>query len=214
MGWLDLYNKEIGKYDNLKSYVDSKVGYKKPFIDLINKYNTSGKMLEAGSGTGTLSTYLAANEDFDVTGIDIDEDMIKLAKKIGEEYNPDKKAKFVKGSIFDLDYEDNEFSICFSNGVLEHFTNEQIIDTLERQLSISETVIFGIPTRYFTKEEAMYGDERYLPLAKWRKIIKASGGEIVEEASMNYIGLKSRIRNIKKWFKPRPFRIFVVRKDT
>ena len=213
MGWFDLYNKEISKYDNLKSYVDSKIGYKRPFIELIKKYNTTGKLLEAGSGTGTLSTYLAT-EGFDVTGMDIDDGMLEIAKKIGEEYNKEKKAKFIKSSIFDLDYKENEFSICFSNGVLEHFSNEKIIDTLEKQLKISETVIFGIPTRYFTKEEAMYGDERYLPLAKWRKIIKASGGEIVEEAPMNYLGAKSRIRSIKKWFKPRPFRIFVVRKDT
>ena len=213
MGWFDLYNKEISKYDNLKSYVDSKIGYKRPFIELIKKYNTTGKLLEAGSGTGTLSTYLAT-EGFDVTGMDIDDGMLEIAKKIGEEYNKEKNANFIKGSIFDLDYKENEFSICFSNGVLEHFSNEKIIDTLEKQLKISETVIFGIPTRYFTKEEAMYGDERYLPLAKWRKIIKASGGEIVEEAPMNYLGAKSRIRSIKKWFKPRPFRIFVVRKDT
>ena len=213
MGWFDLYNNEISKYDTLKSYVDSKIGYKKPFIELIKKYNTNSKLLEAGTGTGTLSTYLAS-EGFDVTGIDIDDEMLKLASKIGDEYNKEKKAKFIKGSIFDLNYKENEFGICFSNGVLEHFSNEKIIDTLEKQLKISETVIFGIPTRYFTKEEAMYGDERYLPLAKWRKIIKASGGEIVEEASMNYLGAKSRIRSIKKWFKPRPFRIFVVRKDT
>ena len=213
MGWFDLYNKEISKYDNLKSYVDSKIGYKRPFIELIKKYNTTGKLLEAGSGTGTLSTYLAT-EGFDVTGMDIDDGMLEIAKKIGEEYNKEKNANFIKGSIFDLDYKENEFSICFSNGVLKHFSNEKIIDTLEKQLKISETVIFGIPTRYFTKEEAMYGDERYLPLAKWRKIIKASGGEIVEEAPMNYLGAKSRIRSIKKWFKPRPFRIFVVRKDT
>ena len=213
MGWFDLYNNEISKYDNLKSYVDSKIGYKRPFIELIKKYNTTGKILEAGSGTGTLSTYLAT-EGFDVTGMDIDDGMLEIAKKIGEEYNKEKKAKFIKGSIFDLDYKENEFSICFSNGVLEHFSNEKIIETLEKQLKISETVIFGIPTRYFTKEEAMYGDERYLPLAKWRKLIKASGGEIVEEAPMNYLGAKSRIRSIKKWFKPRPFRIFVVRKDT
>ena len=213
MGWFDLYNNEISKYDSLKSYVDSKIGYKKPFIELIKKYNTNDKLLEAGTGTGTLSTYLAS-EGFDVTGIDIDDGMLELANKIGEEYNKEKKAKFIKGSIFDLNYKENEFSICFSNGVLEHFSNEKIIDTLEKQLKISETVIFGIPTRYFTKGEAMYGDERYLPLAKWRKIIKASGGEIVEEAPMNYLGTKSRIRSIKKWFKPRPFRIFVVRKDT
>jgi 2-polyprenyl-3-methyl-5-hydroxy-6-metoxy-1,4-benzoquinol methylase len=213
MGWFDLYNNEISKYDNLKSYVDSKIGYKRPFIELIKKYNTTGKLLEAGSGTGTLSTYLAT-EGFDVTGMDIDDGMLEIAKKIGEEYNKEKKAKFIKVSIFDLDYKENEFSICFSNGVLEHFSNEKIIETLEKQLKISETVIFGIPTRYFTKEEAMYGDERYLPSAKWIKLIKASGGEIVEEAPMNYLGAKSRIRSIKKWFKPRPFRIFVVRKDT
>ena len=87
-----------------------------------------------------------------------------------------------------------------------------IIDTLKQQLDVSNTVIFGIPTKYFNQEEAMYGDERYMDFKIWRNYIKQAGGIILEEKSMHYMSFWKSLFNIKKWFRPYPFRIFVVKK--
>ncbi len=212
MSWYELYLEDLKKKENVINYINDKISYKKNFINLIKKYSTNHKIIETGSGTGVISTYLASI-GFDTTAIDIDPQMLELANHIAKMYNHDNKAKFVKDSIFELNYKDEEFDVSFSNGVLEHFNDEEIIDTLKKQMRIAKYVVFGIPTKYFRKEEAMYGDERYLPLSKWRKLIKASGGKILEESSMGYSGAKSRILSVKKWFKPKPFRIFVVRKD-
>ena len=210
MSWYEVYLKDIEKKGTLENYVDDKIKNKKVLIDLIKKYSRNNKLIESGSGTGVLSTYMASL-GYDVTGIDIDEDILKLSKKIAKNYNSKNKPNFQKKSIFELDYKKNYFDVSFSNGVLEHFTNEQIIDTLKQQMKIAKIVIFGIPTKYFNQEEAMYGDERYMSYKFWRNLINDAGGIVLEEKSMHYMNKRKRLLNFKKYFRPYPYRIFVIK---
>lgn len=210
MGWYEVYLKDISKKGSLENYVDDKIKNKKVLINLIKKYAKENKLIESGSGTGVLSTYMASL-GYDVIGIDIDEDILKLSKRIAKSYNSKNKPTFENKSIFELDYQGNYFDVSFSNGVLEHFNDEQIVDTLKQQMKIAKIVIFGIPTKYFNKEEAMYGDERYKNNKFWRNLISISGGIILEEKSMHYMSRTKRLLNYKKYFKPYPYRIFVIK---
>ena len=54
------------------------------------------------------------------------------------------------------------------------------------------------------------GDERYMKITYWRKLIQKSNGNILEEKSMHYMDFKHRLLNFKKYFKPYPYRIFVI----
>ena len=212
MNWYNTYLVDIKKQGSVENYIKNKIKFKKPLIGLIKKYALNKRIIETGSGTGIISTYFA-NEGFDVTALDIDDDMLKLANQISSQYNENRKPIFKKESILNLNYKSDEFDVAFSNGVLEHFNDDEIVNTLSQQMNISKIVIFGVPTKHFNQEEAMYGDERYLDYKYWRDLIKKSGGIILEEKSMHYTGIKNRILNFKKWFRPLPFRIFVVRKD-
>lgn len=212
MNWYQLYLEDIRKKKNIDAYIDDKIKFKKPLIKLISKYAKNKKIIEAGAGTGVVSTYLASI-NFDVTAIDIDNQMLKLAKRISRQYNKGNMPRFENKNIFILDYNNKEFDVSFSNGVLEHFNDEEIISTLSKQMNIAETVIFGIPTKYFNQEEAMYGNERYMDFNKWRSLIKEAHGKIIEEKSMHYMGIIGRIKKYKKWFRPYPYRIFVVKKE-
>lgn len=213
MSWYEVYLKDIEKKGNLELYVKDKIKNKKVLIDLIQKYSINKKIIESGSGTGVLSTYMASL-NFDVIGIDIDQNILKLSKKISKNYHSKNKPVFIKKSIFELNYSNNEFDVSFSNGVLEHFSDDEIIKTLNQQMKIAKYVIFGIPTKYFKQSEAMYGDERYMNFSFWRNLIKLSNGIILEEKSMHYMDLKHRLLNFKKFFKPFPYRIFVVTRAT
>lgn len=157
-----------------------------------------------------LSTYLSPI-GYDVTGIDIDSKIIDLSNKIANNYNSMKKPTFINKSIFELDYNENFYDISYSNGVLGHFTDEQIIDALKQQLKMAKIVIFGIPTKYFNQEEAMYGDERYMDYDFWRNLILEAGGIVLEEKSMHYMSKAKRLLNFKKYFRPYPYRIFVIK---
>ena len=210
MSWYEVYLKDIEKKGNLENYVNDKILNKKILINLIKKYAEGNKLLEAGSGTGVLSTYLSSI-GYDVNGIDIDSQIIDLSNKIANNYSSVKKPTFINKSIFELDYKENFYDISYSNGVLEHFTDEQIIDALKQQLKVAKIVIFGIPTKYFNQEEAMYGDERYMDYDFWRKLILEAGGVVLEEKSMHYMSKAKRLLNFKKYFRPYPYRIFVIK---
>ncbi len=212
MSWYEVYLKDIKKKGTLDNYVNDKIKNKKILINLIKKYSCDKNIIESGSGTGVLSTYMSSI-GYNVIGIDIDDDILELSRKIAENYNSTNKPIFQKKSIFELDYKKSTFDVSFSNGVLEHFTDDQIVQTLKLQMKISKIVIFGIPTKYFNQKEAMYGDERYMSFKFWRKLINDAGGIILEEKSMHYMNKRKQLLNFKKYFKPYPYRLFVIKAE-
>ncbi len=209
--WYEIYINEIEEKGSISNYVNDKIKTKKNLIELIKKYSPNKKIIEAGSGTGVLSTYLASI-GFNSLAIDIDKDILKLSKNIANQYGAKNKPKFKIDSILDLKYNKEEFDVSFSNGVLEHFTDKEIITTLKKQMEIAKVVIVGIPTKYFDDVEAMYGDERFLEIRFWREIITKSGGKIIEEKSCHYLTKIKILFNFKKYFRPFPYRIFVIKK--
>lgn len=213
MSWYNVYLNEIKQKKNAKNYIEDKIKHKQVFIKLLKKYSKNNKkLIEAGCGTGIISSYMASKE-YDVLGIDIDEEILQLSTNLAKEYfDEDKKLKFEKMSILDMQFSKEEFDVCFSNGVLEHFEDEDIICSLKNQMNISRYVVLGIPTQFFDKTEALYGDERFLPLEYWRYLITKSGGRILEEKSFHYMNILEKICNIKKIFREKPFRVFVIEK--
>ena len=209
--WYQIYMNEIDEKGSISNYINDKIKTKKNLINLIKKYSPNKKIIEAGCGTGILSTYLAS-QGFESTAIDIDKDILNLSKKISKEYGAKTTPKFMIDSILELKYKKNEFDVSFSNGVLEHFSDKDIIKTLKKQMNIASTVIVGIPTKYFDDDEAMYGDERFLKIKYWRKMIEKSGGKIIEEKSCHFLTKPRIILNFKKYFRPYPYRIFVKKK--
>jgi ribosomal protein L11 methyltransferase (prmA) len=207
--WYEIYIDEINEKGSINNYVNDKIKTKKNLINLIKKYSPNKKIIEAGSGTGILSTYLASL-GFDSVAIDIDKDILNLSKKIAKEYGAKNKPKFMIDSILKLNYKNKEFDVSFSNGVLEHFSDKEIIETIKKQLKIANTVVVGIPTKYFDDNEAMYGDERFLKLKFWREIISQADGKIIEEKSCHFLTKSKILLNFKKYFRPFPYRIFVI----
>ena len=213
--WALIYKKDILKKGGNIPYVLNKISKKKKLIDLVKKYSNNKKIIECGSGTSVLSIYLSSL-GYNVKCVDIDDDVIKLSCELSNDYfkyiNKKGKIEFKKQSIFKLKYKKDEFDVAFSNGVLEHFNDEEIINTLKQQLYISKILIVGIPTKYFESREAKYGNERVLRLSYWRKLIKESGGKIIEEKGMHREPFIKRIINYKKYFKPKPYHLFVIKK--
>lgn len=212
--WGKIYRKDVEKKGGNLPYVLGKINKKRKLINLIKKY-ANKSIIECGSGTSVVSIYLASL-GYNVTAIDIEDDVISLSKKLAKDfYNTLDKCKpnmvFEKKSIFKLDYKKSLFDVAFSNGVLEHFSDDEIITIIEQQLNVAKTVIVGIPTKYFSPRESKYGNERVLKLSYWRKLIKQAGGYIIEEVGMDREPFLKRMVNVKKYFKPKPYHLFVVK---
>ena len=209
--WYDVYLDEISLKKDLKGYVDYKIKNKKKLINLIKKYSPNKKVMEAGCGTGIIATYMASL-GYDVTEVDIDKKILGLAKKVSKEYITNGTPKFVQKDLLKLDFKKNEFDCIFSNGVLEHFSDEEIIKILSLELEQAKYVIVGIPTTFFNKSEALHGDERFLGNDYWRNLFKKCNSKIIEEASYDYRTFKEYLQSMNKLFRGKPFKIFVLEK--
>ncbi|MBO5348705.1 MAG: class I SAM-dependent methyltransferase [Clostridia bacterium] len=208
--WYDVYKNQIDKSGGNKSYMEFKIKHKKKLIKILKKECNNGKILEIGSGTGIVCSKLAS-EGFEVTGIDVNEDIINLAKELEKEYFGERKVKYIKKSMFELDFKEKEFELAYSVGVLEHFADNMIMDTIKQQLMVAKKIIIVIPTKWFDDDETLHGDDRFLTLKHWRNMISKSGGKVIKEYSYPFKQkYYQRIKNIRKIFRPKAYRVFLV----
>ncbi|EAF1401258.1 class I SAM-dependent methyltransferase [Listeria monocytogenes] len=213
--WEDIYRNEIDKVGSIQRYFDIRIQHKKSFLNTLRKYITpTSKIIEAGCGTGCVTIQLAQETQSEVIGIDVDTNMLKLANEISNEINLSKSPKFMEHSLFSLNeyWGDEYFDLCYNRGVLEHFSDEKIIEGINQMLTISKTVVISLPTQYFSSNEGT-GDERYLSVEEWNNLIKSANGEIVEYYYHHRESVLKRILNYKKYFKPKPYLVIVIKKS-
>lgn len=177
--WASDYRKQIQESGSVFDYCTQKVKQKEILLDIIqNKLTLGGSVLEAGCGSGILTTFLAT-QGYKATGVDNNEEVVTLARECAQKLRS--KAIFRCGDIFQLSYPSKSFNVVFSNGVLEHFSDDDILSILREESRISEYIVFSIPTNYFSENERTHGDERFLHPKKWRELIAMTENEIVSE---------------------------------
>lgn len=210
--WYELYKIDIEEFNTPDEYIEYKLKYKKKFIEKVIKYSQNKKVIEMGCGTGLMAGYLQ-KLGLNVTALDLSQKVLGYAHEIAKQSNVIEPCKYEQGDILNLKYKANTFDVSYSNGVLEHFNDDEVITILKQQMKISKYVIFGIPSTYFNMNEKMLGNERSLTLKEWSKLIEQAGGHIIEQTSFHYYKLYRRIFEVKKWFKPKAFWLFVIEKD-
>lgn len=81
----------------------------------------SGSILDIGTGPGRLPIEIAKQVDnVQVVGIDISEDMVKIAKKNAEEAGLGDRVKFKVGSAYNTGFEDYSVDLVISTGLIHH----------------------------------------------------------------------------------------------
>lgn len=210
--WYELYKIDIEEFPTPDDYIKYKLKYKSIFIDKVIQYANNGKVIETGCGTGLMAGFLQ-KKGLKVTALDLSQKVLDYAEEIAKKSDIIAPCKYKQGDILNLKYKKNSFDVSYSNGVLEHFNDDEIVETLKQQMNISKYVIFGIPSTYFNMNEKMLGNERGLTLDEWKNLIHKADGKIVEQTSFHYYKLYRRIFEIKKWFKPKAFWLFVIEKN-
>lgn len=95
--------------------------------------NNVKKVLEIGCGIGVLSSYLAEKYKWEVTGIDLDPEQIKRAKK---KHRENKCLKFLEADALSLPFENDEFDLVLSSDALHHMLpdRDKVLDEISRVL--------------------------------------------------------------------------------
>lgn len=106
-------------------------------------------ILEAGCGSGKLGMYF---EKFgmECVGIDIDKEQIDYAVKLKEIMQRiqerDVRAYFSGCSVHKLEFPDNHFNFCFSEGVIEHWTGHKRQNVVNEMARVaSDAVMIFVP---------------------------------------------------------------------
>jgi len=101
------------------------------------------KILEIGSGIGSMTKYLL-DQGYNVTGIDINEEYIKKARRIYGDEIPILKVESAK-----LPFEDNSFDIAMSFDVFEHIPDsDEHLQEVYRVLKSGGIYVLQTPNKY------------------------------------------------------------------
>ncbi len=214
--WSNIYTKSISKVGGFEEYYQSKLISKKILIDTItSEYGGTKPIAEIGSGTAILPIYFS-KKGYDSWGIEADFEMYTLSREFAEKIEST-NIKLINDNFLELELPEKSLKLIYSNGLLEHFDDEKIKFLVQKQLMVADRAIISVPTDYFMSSQAVYGDERFLPIKYWEQLITLSGGNILYkryfEYNNHFLKILNNITQGRLRFNP-PFVIFIVSKNS
>jgi SAM-dependent methyltransferase len=107
---------------------------------------TGRRIVDFGCGSGA-NTVLLANRGAHVWGIDISEDLLRLAKRRLAVSGRDDEASFIAGSAHDMPFPDNSIDVVFGIAILHHLDLDLVSREVRRVLKPGGRAIFQEPVR-------------------------------------------------------------------
>jgi 2-polyprenyl-3-methyl-5-hydroxy-6-metoxy-1,4-benzoquinol methylase len=150
-------------------YLLDHIAIHKEFIaEILNRRPSAA--LEAGCGSAIMSVFLAM-AGVKVTACDRDDAVLAMAARTAERWNA--HLDIVKADIMSMNFKTDGFDVVFSQGVLEHMTDEQIRRASIEALRVAPVFVFSVPGHYYKHKD--FGDERLLNAPEWRRILGSAG---------------------------------------
>lgn len=139
------------------------------------------RIVEVGCGTAAHSILLSYFIPF-VLSLDIDKNIVKNAMTNVKRFKG-KVQLFLADARF-LPFKDRSFDVSFSQGFLEHFS-EEVCRIVKEQSRISACIVYSLPSNHYPRKD--FGDERLLSPKSWHKILKGCLGSRVSVDVRYYI---------------------------
>lgn len=117
------FKKHINKSDQEFSESDYQY-FKFKYLPLIKSYDSNSSILDLGCGTGIMMNYLRKSGFNNVEGVDISEEQVDVAKKLGL------NASVCEAALF-LD-KCHKYDLIFILDFIEHFTKEEILSLIAK----------------------------------------------------------------------------------
>lgn len=127
---------------------------------------SSAGALEVGVGSGAQSAALSRSVQPCVT-VDNNRRILRAAlpnlRRFGRDVSP------VAADAFALPFGDGTFGVAFSQGLMEHFTDDEVRALLREQLRVASSVVFSVPSNHYPRQDV--GNERLLSPEEWAEIV-------------------------------------------
>lgn len=103
-----------------KNTRENRIGEMRDYVKAAKKHLTeNAKVLEVAPGPGYFSIELAKTGNYDITGMDISADFIKICKTNAERAGVN--ITFVQGNVSSMRFEDNTFDFIFCSAAFKNF---------------------------------------------------------------------------------------------
>ena len=162
--------KETERLETTIKYYLGGIAAQYPIIKLVLNEKPK-RILEVG-GCGYMNTYLSKS-GYNVVGIDISSECVRWCR-IQNKRLGGKQGRFFIADGFRLPFNDSSFDVAYSQGVIEHFSDVEIISILKESLRVAKVVIFSVPSYYHKEREYEgWGHPEFLKAEEWLKILKS-----------------------------------------
>jgi SAM-dependent methyltransferase len=143
----------------------------------------TSRLIEVGCGSGT-AALLLADMGYRVAGVDLDPALVANASRRYSDWVRTGELEFQVANMFALPWHGDNFDLAYHQGVLEHFSDDEIIQALGEQHRIAKQLIFDVPNN--RSDDRPYGNERLLPPSRWRRLLSKSGWRIRQELGRGF----------------------------
>ena len=126
--------------------------------------------LEAGSGPAIMSSFLAM-AGIETIAVDNDPGVLEVARESARRWGV--QPTFVEHDILQLEQLGRTVDVVFSQGVLEHFEDEQIRELTRQSLVIAPRFVFSVPSKWYGHKD--FGNERLFTAERWAEILNGLG---------------------------------------
>lgn len=132
-------------------------------------------ILEVGAGSGTACVVLKRLlPQAQIFATDIDERVCSSIQKLAR--SADVQIEVERQDALALTYAGQTFDVCFSCGLLEHFSQEDMTTCVSEQLRVSKYVLATVPlAHWFLSGLRAMGDELVWPKIMWLQLLSRQG---------------------------------------
>jgi len=126
-----------------------------------------GGVLEVGIGSGAQSALLSWSSRR-VVSVDNDSRILEAAQDNVRRFG--RGLQTLAADAFKLPFRDLSFGVGISQGLMEHFADDQISRLIREQLRVCRSIVFSVPSDRYPRQDV--GNERLMPPDQWAQILR------------------------------------------
>jgi len=165
--WAEFYEKTCGDVRLLRGNI---LEHKMLLANIARFVKPGDKVLEIGSGTGVMGWPLAQG-GVKVTSVDNDLEILRMSRINAGLLGAD--IEFREADAFKLPFADRAFKVAFSEGLIEHYSDDDIAKLVAEHQRVSDVVVISVPIK--GSRNVAFGNERWLTMEEWEAMFKPMG---------------------------------------
>ena len=169
--------------ENPLPVIRTALDYYLPLYNKIWKHAKPGsRLLEVGAGTAIFGMWLASL-GYEVTQIDLDERVVRLALEHARTFNvPSERYRVLVGDGTKVaqTFSGQKFDLSYSRGLIEHFPECDAVDLLRGMGIVSRKIVSIVPGKHMKVPRV---DERPFTMRKLRELHEQAELKVIETFS-------------------------------